>query len=219
MRAVNLLPQDERRKGLEEGARAPLLVAAGGIALVTIAATFVASLSSVSASGTRSDVESVEAAINALPKPPEQAVSQNTLVQERSQRVSALAQALSGRVAFDRLFRQISYVLPEDAWLTQLDATAPASSTDPAAAAGTPPGDAAAATDVTLQGGTWSHEQVAVVLARLAAVPSLTDVRLTGSTRVEPGQAEGDSAEPSATPDRPFVTFVVSAAIRTETKP
>ncbi len=43
MRAVNLLPQDERRKGLEEGARTPLLLAAGGVVLVTIAATFVGS--------------------------------------------------------------------------------------------------------------------------------------------------------------------------------
>jgi Tfp pilus assembly protein PilN len=213
MRAVNLLPQDERRKGLDEGARTPLLLAAGGIALVTILATFFASMASVNASATRSDVDSVEAAINALPKPPEQAVSQSMLVQERSERVSALAQALDARVSFDRLFRQISYVLPEDSWLTQLDATAPATSPDPAAAAA-PPGAAAPSTDLTLQGGTWSQDKLVVVLARLAAVPSLSNVQLTGSTRVEPGQAEGDSAGPN----RPFVTFVVSASIQTETQ-
>jgi Tfp pilus assembly protein PilN len=216
MRAVNLLPQDERRKGLEEGARTPLLVAAGGIALVTLAAAFFASMASVNASATRSDVESVEAAIAALPKPPEQAVSQNMLVQERSDRVSALAQALTGRVSFDRLFRQISYVFPEDAWLTQLDAKAPVTSPDPTAAA-TPPGTAVESTDLTLQGGTWSQEKVGVVLARLAAVPSLANVRLTGSTRVEPGRAEGDSVQAAGGPDRQFVTFVVSASIRTET--
>jgi Tfp pilus assembly protein PilN len=213
VRAVNLLPQDERRKGLEKGARTPLLLAAGGVALVTIAATLFASLASVDASATRSDTDSVEAAITALPKPPDQAVSQNTLIQERSDRVSALAAALTGRVAFDRLLRQISYVLPEDAWLTQLDATAPAK-TDPAAVA--PPGTAAVSTDVTIQGGTWSHDKVAVVLARLAAVPSLANVRLTGSTRVEPGTQSGDSTESAGTPDRPFVTFVVSASIPTE---
>ena len=211
MRAVNLLPQDERRKGLEEGARTPLLVAAGGIALVTIAATFFASMASVNASDARSEVDSVEATINVLPKPPEQAVSQSMLVQERSQRVSALAQALTGRVSFDRLFRQISYVFPDDAWLTQLDAKAPVVATDPAAAAA-PPGAAVEVTDLTVQGGTWSHEKVAVVLARLAAVPALSNVRLTGSTRVDPGQSEGSGAS-----GRPFVTFVVSAAIRTET--
>jgi Tfp pilus assembly protein PilN len=213
VRAVNLLPQDERRKGLEAGARTPLLLAAGGIALVTIAATFLASLASVDASGTRSDVDSVKAAIAALPEPPDQAVSQNTLIQERSSRVSALAAALTGRVAFDRLLRQISYVLPEDAWLTQLDAAAPAKA-DPAVAAA--PGTAVPSTDVTIQGGTWSHDKVAVVLARLAAVPSLSNVRLTGSTLVEPGAQPGDSEESLGTPDRPFVTFVVSASIPTE---
>ncbi len=113
------------------------------------------------------------------------------LIQERSDRVSALAQALTGRASFDRLFRQISYVFPEDAWLTQLDATAPATG-DPAAAAA--PGTPAESTNLTVQGGTWSHEKVAVVLARLAAVPSLSNVRLTASTRVEPGQGEGAEA-------------------------
>ena len=215
MRAVNLLPQDERRKSLKEGARTPLLLAAGGIALVTLAATFFASLASVSASGSRSSVDSVEAAIAALPQPAEQAVSESMLIQERSDRVSALAQALTGRVSFDRLFRQISYVFPEDAWLTQLDAKAPVAA-DAAAAPG-PPGTAATPTDLTIQGGTWSNEKVAVVLARLATVPSLANVQLTGTTRVEPGDSEGGSAEAAGTPNRPFVTFVVSAAIRTET--
>jgi Tfp pilus assembly protein PilN len=216
MRAVNLLPQDERRKGLEEGARTPLLVAAGGIVLVTIAATFFASMASVNASATRSDVDAIEATINALPEPAEQAVSQSMLVKERSDRVSALAQALDGRVAFDRLFRQLSYVFPEDAWLTQLDAKAPVTTPDPAAAAA-PPGTASESTDITLQGGTWSQENVVVVLARLGGVPSLSNVRLTGSTRVEPGQAQ-DSAGPTTGPNRPYVTFVVSASIRTETE-
>jgi Tfp pilus assembly protein PilN len=216
MRAVNLLPQDAQRKGLNEGARTPLLLAAGGIALVTIVAAFLASVASMNASASRSDVDSVDAAITALPKPPEQAVSQNMLIQERSERVSALAQALNGRVSFDRLLRQISYVLPEDAWLTQLDAKAPVAA-DPAAAA-TPPGTAAASTDLTIQGETWTHENVAVLLARLAAVPSLSNVHLTGSNRVEPGSEEGVD-ESSDSPDRPYVTFVVAASIRTEAKP
>jgi Tfp pilus assembly protein PilN len=213
VRAVNLLPPDERRKGLEEGARTPLLLAAGGIALVTIAATFFASMASVSASGTRSDRDDVQAALAALPQLPDQAVSQNALVKERSDRVAALAAALDGRVPFDRLLRQVSYVLPEDAWLTQLDAKAPvteSSETAPAAAVED-------ATDVTIQGATWSHDKVAVVLARLSAVPSLASVRLTGSTRMEPAaDSEPSDSTTSDTPGRPFVTFVVSATLRTE---
>ena len=207
MRAVNLLPADERRKGLEEGARTPLLIAAGGIVLITIAATFFAVVASGDASGTRSDVEAVEAAINALPDPPAGAVSEGTLVDERSNRTAALASALSNRVPFDNLLRQISFVLPEDAWLTQIDAKAPLAAGDAAAA---PAADAGQ--DVTIHGGTWGHEQVVVVLARLAALPVLEDVRLTGSTRTEP--SEGAIASPGQLM-RPFVTFVISASLRT----
>jgi Tfp pilus assembly protein PilN len=210
VRAVNLLPPDERRKGLEEGARTPLLIAAGGIALVAIAATFFASLASVGASDKRSQVEAVEATIAALPKARRPAVSQAALDQERTDRVAALASALSGRVAVDRLLNQISLVLPEDAWLTQLDAAAPVSEAI-AASSPVPVGTAG----VTIQGATWSHDRVAVVLARLAAMPSLTDIRLTGSTRVEPQADEGEGEQASDQPSKPFVTFVVSASLRT----
>lgn len=214
MRAVNLLPPDER-KGLEEGARTPLIVAAGGIALVAIAATFFASLSSVSASDKRSEIEVVEAAIEGLPKTRTPAVSQATLTQERSDRVAALAAALSGRVSFDRLLSQASLVLPEDTWLTGLDAVAPVSE----AAAATAPAPVATGTSgVTIEGATWSHDRVAVVLARLSALPSLADVRLTSSTRVEPqADAGAGPGEPSnSQPSKPFVTFVISANMRTE---
>jgi Tfp pilus assembly protein PilN len=133
------------------------------------------------------------------------------LVQERSDRESALAVALTGRVAFDTLMRQISLVLPEDAWLTQLSATAPAPAATEEAAAAAP---APESDSVTIQGATWSHDGVAVVLGRLGALPTLTGVRLTGSTRVEPQEAEGSSGA-DRQPGKPYVTFVISATMST----
>jgi Tfp pilus assembly protein PilN len=211
VRAVNLLPPDARGKGLDEGARTPLLAAGAGIALVTVLATFAASLASVDASDTRSRVEAVESAIEALPEPEHPAVDTAALVQERSDRESALAVALTGRVAFDTLMRQISLVLPEDAWLTQLSATAPAPAATEEAAAAAP---APESDSVTIQGATWSHDGVAVVLGRLGALPTLTGVRLTGSTRVEPQEAEGSSGA-DRQPGKPYVTFVISATMST----
>ena len=66
-------------------------------------------------------LEAVEDATAALPKPEQPAVDVNALVQERTDRESALAAALANRVSFDRLMQQIALVLPADAWLTQLD--------------------------------------------------------------------------------------------------
>ena len=212
MRAVNLLPPDERRKGLDESARKPLLGAALGIAVVTVLATFLASLAAVDASDKQSKLEAVEEAIAALPKPQQPAFDVNALVQERTDRESALAAALAGRVSFDRLLRQIALVLPGDAWLTQLDAAAPPTAEELATAT-VPPSDAG----VTIQGATWTHDDVAIVLARLSAIPTLTDVRLTSATRVEP-QAEsgggGAGGRAKAQPAKPYVTFVVSANVR-----
>jgi Tfp pilus assembly protein PilN len=221
MRAVNLLPRDEQRVPLE-GVRTPLLAAAGGVVVVTAAAIFL----SFSASGTvedrRAEVAAVEAEIAAVPTAPSSEVSQGTLVRERSERVAALSAALTNRVAFDRLLRELSYVFPDDAWLTQLEATAPEPETPGDEDAAPPPQatPTADAAGVTIQGATFTHDQVAVVLARLALVPSLEDVQLTSTSRVDPQveaasrQSPNQPAAPTK-PGRPFVSFVVSATLRT----
>jgi Tfp pilus assembly protein PilN len=212
VRAVNLLPLDERRRGLDASARKPLLGAAFGIALVAVLATFVASLAAVDAGDKRSQLEAVEDAIAALPKPEQPALDVGALVQERTDRESALAAALADRVSFDQVMRQVALVLPADAWLTQLDAAAPVTPAEEAVAT-VPSADSG----VTIQGATWSHDGVAVVLGRLNALPTLTDVRLTSAARVEPqaaGQGEGGSEPGKKQRVKPYVTFVISANVR-----
>ena len=68
MRAVNLLPP-RAPKGLDAGGRKPLLVAGGGIVVVTLLATLLATRRGVDASDTRSELESLEAAIASFPSP------------------------------------------------------------------------------------------------------------------------------------------------------
>lgn len=217
MRAVNLLPRDEQRVRLE-GLRTPLLAVAGGVALVTAASVFLSFSASGSADEQRSQLAAVEAEIERLPKAPTSAVSQGTLLRERTDRVSALSAALGSRVAFDRLLREISFVFPEDAWLTQFEATAPASSLPVTDGPAPPPQATTDAAGVTIQGATFTHDVVAVVLARLAVVPSLENVRLTATALVEPQEeASGGPDQPTAPAKRgrPYVTFVVSASLRT----
>ena len=145
----------------------------------------------MSASGTvsdqRSQLESVESAITSLPVSTQPAVASGAIAQERTDRVAALAAALSTRTPVDRLLRELAFVLPEDAWLTGLTASAPVSASPAATPPGTAPSAAGAAPGVTIEGATYSHESVARVLARLAALPTLADVRLTASSRVDRG--------------------------------
>ncbi len=211
MRAVNLLPRDLERQRSE--GRTPLFVAVGGVAVVTIAAVFLAISASGQISNERSQLDSVEAAIAQLQTttPSASPAVSGLVAQERTDRVAALAAALSTRVRFDRLLRELAYVLPADVWLTGLTASAPASS----AAAGAAPSTTTPSTadGVTLTGATYSQASVARVLARLNALPSLERVRLTETSRNDP---QSDDAAPAAKKQkarRAVVTFTISASL------
>jgi Tfp pilus assembly protein PilN len=214
MRAVNLLPRDLERQG-SEGRRAPLFVAVGGVAVVTVAAAFLAISASGESSDQRSQLDSVEAAIAQMQTtaPSVSPAVSGLVAQERTDRVAALAAALSTRVRFDRLLRELAYVLPADVWLTGLTASAPASS----AAAGASPSTTTPSTadGVTITGATYSQASVARVLARLNALPSLDRVRLTETSRNDPQADDAAPATKNKKKRRAVVTFTISGALAT----
>jgi len=222
MRAVNLLPRDERGSRFDAG-RLPLFLAAGAIVAVTAGSVLLTQSASGAASEHGAELAAVEATIAQLPRPTDAGVGQQVFVQERRDRVAALSAALAGRVSFDRVLRDISFVFPEDAWLTQFEATAPL----PSVAAGpegvAPPLQSSTGVQaVTIQGATFTHDSVAVVLSRLSVVPTLTNVRLSATGLVEPEagrQGEDGLSTTTTRRGRPFVTFVVTAALKAEGGP
>jgi len=111
------------------------------------------------------------------PAPPGPSAVQQLLAGEQSARVSALSTALGSRVAWDRVFREFSLVLPDDVWLTTLTAKSPIS---PATNAATSSGGAPS--QFMVEGRTYSHDGVARLLSRLQLVPDLTNVQLLSST-------------------------------------
>jgi Tfp pilus assembly protein PilN len=189
MRAVNLLPRDDRRqRGAQSRRENPVLI--GGVAgtvLVTaiLAAWFLTASAGVADNQKRRDAAQAELAATPVPPP---TVPENTgLEQEKTARVAALSTALAGRLAWDRLLREFSLVLPDDVWLTQLTAQAPG---------------AAAEAGFSISGKTYSHDGVARLLARLAVVPHLSGVQLQHS-----------SAEVSET-GRKVVEFQINATVK-----
>lgn len=234
MRAVNLLPRDVERAGANAG-RAPVLLVAGGLAVVT--ASMVALY--FSASGTvgdrRGQLEAAQGALTAAQQTAGPASGQSVVAQERANREAALAAALSARVPLDGLLRELSFVLPEDAWLTGLSAASPdqaaptgSAGTGGATSGATPSGGSTAppssqatgATSITVEGATYSQDSVARVLSRLSVLPSLDDVRLTESQRVEPqaataqpgaGTAKTGKAAKKAKKPKSIVTFTITA--------
>src|SRR5512134_1267905 len=166
MRAVNLLPKDSGRaragaKKRETPKHLPLLV--GGI-LGALVLGFIG-LQTMSAGGAISDREAELQAVNEQiaatpPPPPGPPAGDAELVNQRTQRAAALASALSRRVAWDRVLRRFSLVLPDDVWLTALTLSTPTPATSPA---GTP---ATTGTGFTMNGFTYSHDAVARLLSR-----------------------------------------------------
>jgi Tfp pilus assembly protein PilN len=176
MRAVNLLPREEGQRAIKKESLPVLIGACSGVLVAAVlGAMFMMGSGKVAAQQRKLD--DLNRTYQALPPPPPgPTTAQQQLAGEQSARVSALSSALTSRVAWDRIFREFSLVLPNDVWLTTLMAKSPISALTNASTGGTAP------SEFMLQGRTYSHDGVARLLSRLQVVPDLTNVQLVSST-------------------------------------
>ena len=201
MRAINLLPRDDSRRRPQQ----PQWVVVVPV-VVAVLLSGALSILFLNASGKVKDKQTqltqLHDELAAIPTPDASKVrTQSALAADKGTRVQALNAALSRRVAWDRVFRELSLVLPDDVWLSTLSAKAPMSSSV-ATATAAPSGTTVAATQFSLDGYTYSHAAVARLLSRLAVVPDLVNVQLQQSTLTKVGTAQ-------------VVHFVIVADVRT----
>jgi Tfp pilus assembly protein PilN len=174
MRAVNLLPRDTVRSGIKP--TGPLLTGVIGSVLVTTVLCAGFLLQSAKVAEKRNELDATRAELALVPPPaPTGPSDANGLAGQEAARVVALQAALSGRIAWDRLLREVSMVLPKDVWLSSMTLSAPV------------PGDILG-TPFVLIGNAYSHEGVARLLSRIALIPDLTNVRLDHSNKMTPGE-------------------------------
>jgi Tfp pilus assembly protein PilN len=114
VRAINLLPRDDVRRGRPQKSQWIVLIP------VVLAVLLAAVLSAMflSASGTvkdkQAELATLQSELAAIPTPDASRVkTQTALAADKQARVTALSGALSRRVAWDRVFRELSLVLPE----------------------------------------------------------------------------------------------------------
>ncbi len=185
MRAVNLLPRDHGHRTVKKESL-PVLVGACSGVLVAAALGAMFMMGSGKVAAEQHKLDDLNRRYHALPPaPPGPSAVQQLLAGEQSARVSALSTALGSRVAWDRVFREFSLVLPDDVWLTTLTAKSPIS---PATNAATSSGGAPS--QFMVQGRTYSHDGVARLLSRLQLVPDLTNVQLLSSTLSKVGDQD-----------------------------
>jgi Tfp pilus assembly protein PilN len=175
MRAVNLLPKDAKsNNSFLTAQNLPALVGGGTgfLVILVLAALFLSASSKVSAA--QGDYDSAQAQLAATPVPPvptqqQTSTTPTAVVNEHAPRLQALSAVLGQRIAWDRVLREFSLVLPNDVWISSLTMAAP---TTPGAADG-----------FSISATTYSYASVARMLSRMALVPDLTAVDLKSTAR------------------------------------
>lgn len=191
MRAVNLLPKDSgQAKSLRNEDPAVVIGSAAGLVVVIALSLgfFVAHTSAGSAQAKLSAAR-IELGKLSLIKRPKYKVPKQTrpiiaipaVTGEQTALLQAVSGALSTRIAWDRILREFSLVVPDDISITSLSLTAPPTVAVPGGTTATTP------TGLTLVGTTYSHDSVARLLSRLMLIPDLADVTLTSSTATQVG--------------------------------
>jgi Tfp pilus assembly protein PilN len=183
MKAVNLIPSDQRRATASGNQSGGGYVVLGVLAvLLVMAVAYVLTSNSVNEKTTQAEEAGQQADV--LEAQATQLDSYTDFASIKEQRMAAVMTAAQTRFDWERLMRELARVMPQGSWLqtTQASVTGdPAATATPAAAAAAetaPPGPQA-----TFVGCTPKQSEVAKILVRLRAMHRVTDVELNESLR------------------------------------
>ncbi len=181
MKAVNLLPQTQRRTPGAGGAKKPLAIAGAVVALGAMGYWGYSVNGQVDQA--RQDVAAASADRDGLQA--QLGAFQQAQARDAAQAVrrGAVVGLVAGRVNWERLVRDLSAVMPRQVWLTNLKGeTDPVTDTAATGAAPVPNvGVSTVPRGIHLDGYAFSQKQVALLMARAATVPGLGEPRLASS--------------------------------------
>jgi Tfp pilus assembly protein PilN len=204
MRAVNLLPPqlvEQRRSPIRD----PRVAIGLAVALVVLGGlAYARHTASSTVASRRQQLADVRAqiALASRPRVPSPATPAKTPLDGRS---ALIVDAASKRANWDRLFRELALVLPNDVWLADLKAQTTSdgsASSDPAATTAD-----SGSTGFSIEGSTYSQAAVARLLSRLQLIPDLTNVHL------EQSETSTASSTGSSAPAPRTVQFTISATV------
>jgi Tfp pilus assembly protein PilN len=206
MRAVNLIPSDQRSGGTV-GARsggAVFLVLGLLVGLVVLAALYGSSHHQLQSR--RAEVATLDAHAQQVQAQAAALAPYASFMAVREQRLHSIAQLIGGRFDWSNVMSELSRVLPDNVSLSTLTGTvgaASASAKTPAPASSaaasssvdsaTPPG---ATPSFTLGGCAASQAVVAQMLVRLRLISGVSTVALQSSTKQGSGSSSADSSGP-----------------------
>lgn len=206
MRAVNLVPAEQRQTGFDlagrSGGVAPMIV----VLLIGLAVlAFMYGSAKHSESKSKAELATVNAEVSAEKAKAGQLAPYTSFIAMANQRVQDISGLVEARFDWSHAFHELGRVLPRDASLTSLhgqvggsgataSSSAPATATAGAApTSATPPGSTPT---FTISGCTTTQSEVALTLQRLRLIDGVTDVELQSSTKAAPagGASSGSGA-------------------------
>lgn len=200
MRAVNLLPQTQRRRPAFAAGKAPLAIAGAVVALGAMGYWGYSVHSEVGQ--VKDQVASASAERDGLRDQLGAFQQAQARVAAQAVRRGAVVGLVEGRVNWERLVRDLSAVMPRQVWLTNLKGeTEAAAATAAAATAATPnTNNAVVPRGIHLDGFAYTQDQVALLMSRIATIPGLGEPRLATSETQDRG-------------DRTIIHFVLDIPI------
>jgi Tfp pilus assembly protein PilN len=189
MRAVNLLPEENRPGRMPTVLTKNTVVGGGGAALAVVLLLF--GFMFFQSHGKVSDKSDTLSALQQQLTQVQAAAARSAAQQGVDQsRVAAFTTAASGRMPWDNLLDDLSRVLPAGSWLSSLSMQSGTPAVTGAPVAGAPVAGAplaVAPTSFTVSGIAFTEGIVAQVMDRLELVPALSGVTLQSSTKTTVG--------------------------------
>jgi len=204
MRAVNLIPDDQRRSavrgpGRSQGAVYAVLVLLGGLAI--LAGLYGSARHKISSN--QAEVSSLAVQAQQAQATASRLAPYTNFISLRNQRVEAVNALVASRFDWAHAFQEVGRVLPAGVWLTNVSGSAGSGAASTASAAPatgasgasgsagvsstTPPGSVVS---FSLSGCAGSQAQVALTLDRLRLIDGVSEVTLQSSA-IASGAATG----------------------------
>ena len=177
MKAVNLIPSDQRRATPSGGGAGSGYVVLGVLGvLLVMAVAYVLTSNGVNDKTTKAAEARQQA--DALEAQATQLDAYTDFASIKEQRLAAVATAAKTRFDWERLMREVSRVMPKGSWLQTTQASVTG---DPAAAASPTPVATPTGPQATFVGCTPKQSEVAKILVRLRQMHRVSDVELNES--------------------------------------
>jgi Tfp pilus assembly protein PilN len=181
MRAVNLIPEDQRRGAGGTGGRSGgVAFAVVGLLAGIVALVAVYAMTSGTISTRKSELQSLQQQVTDSQTANDQVAKYSALAAQRQARVATVTQIAGSRFDWAHAMLEIPRVLPHNVWLETLSGTVTPSSS------GTVSSTAPAGPQIEIDGCTTGMIPVANVMVALSRMDGVTDVDLVKA-------AKGDS--------------------------